>query len=134
MTRAAHADERRRLTTPLVVLALVCAFSFGAIVRIAIADVSFHTTCVGHGFVHSTSLTDGSFFARVDPGCSSTLRTCDLYTYGTFDGGQTVTGTTAYCNAWSFDFGDFTECASTAHVFDDGVFSSHVHKATNWCG
>jgi hypothetical protein len=134
MTRAAHAEEGRRLTTPLLLLVLLCAFSFGAIVRIAIADVSFHVTCVGHGFVHSTDLNDGSFFARVESGCSSTLRSCDLYTYGAFDGGQTVTGTSSVCNAWSFDFGNVTECASTAHVYDAGVFSSHIHKASNWCG
>jgi len=28
-------------------LTLICAFSFGAIVRIAVAD--YHTTCVNHG-------------------------------------------------------------------------------------
>jgi hypothetical protein len=134
MTRAAHADEGRRLTTPLLLLVVLCAFSFGAIVRIAIADVSFHTTCVGHGFVHGDELSDGSFFARVDPGCSSTFRTCDLYTYGFFDGGQAVSGTNSYCNAWSRNFGEVSECASTAHVYDAGVFASHIHKASNWCG
>jgi hypothetical protein len=132
MSPAPHASLRR-LTTPLLLLALVCSFSFGALVRIAFAD-SYHTTCVGHGFVHGSSQTDGSFFGRVEPGCDSTVRTCDLYTYGSFDGGQTVTGTTATCTAWSIDFGSFTECASTTHVASTGVFSDHVHKATNWCG
>lgn len=123
----------RRLTTPLLLLVLVCSFSFGAVVRVAFA-VSYHTTCVGHGFVHGNSLTDGSFYGRVEPGCGSTLRTCDLYTSGTFIGGQTVTGTTATCTAWSRDFGSFTECASTTHVASAGVFADHVHLATNWCG
>ncbi len=123
-----------RRTTPLLVLALICAFSFGAIVRVAVADVSYHTACVGHGFVHGGSLTDGSFFGRVEPGCGSTLRNCHLYTYGSHDGGQTVTGTSATCNAWSRTFGDFSECASTTHVDSQGVFSNHVHKASNWCG
>jgi hypothetical protein len=133
MSPAPHAPARR-LTTPLVLLALVCSFSFGAIVRIAVAD-SYHTTCVGHGFVHGNYLDDGSFFGRVEPGCGSTLRTCDLYTWGSWDGGQTVAGTTATCTAWSIDFGsNFTECASTTHVESSGVFSDHVHKASNWCG
>jgi hypothetical protein len=123
---------RRRPTIPLILLALACSFSFGAIVRVAVAD--YHTTCVGHGFVHGDSLTDGSFFGRVEPGCSSTLRNCYLYTYGSYIGGQTVTGSTATCNAWSRNFGDYTECASTTHVDSAGVFSSHVHKAANWCG
>jgi hypothetical protein len=123
----------RRLTTPLLLLVLVCAFSFGALVRVAFAD-HYHTNCVGHGFVHGDSLSDGSFFGRVEPGCGSTLRTCDLYTSGSWIGGVTVTGTTATCTAWSIDFGSYTECASTTHVASSGVFSSHVHKAHNWCG
>lgn len=133
MTRTADADERQRLTAPLL-LALVCAFSFGAIVRIALADVNYHVNCVGHGFVHSTNLNDGSFFARVESGCSSTMRSCDLYSFGRHIGGQTVIGSSAGCNAWSFDYGDYAECASTAHVYAAGVFASHVHKAVNWCG
>jgi len=124
---------QRRLTAPLLLMVLVCAFSFGAIVRVALAD-HFHTTCVPHGFVHGNSLSDESFYARVDAGCGSTLRKCELYTSGSFIGGVTVTGTTATCSAWSIDFGHFTECASTAHVRSDGVFSEHVHKASNWCG
>jgi hypothetical protein len=130
MDRAPKAT--RRPAIPLMLLALICSFSFGAIVRVAFAD--YHTTCVGHGFVHGDSLTDGSFFGRVEPGCSSTLRNCYLYTYGSYIGGQTVTGSTATCNAWSRNFGDYTECASTTHVDSEGVFSSHVHKAANWCG
>ncbi|MEA2223516.1 MAG: hypothetical protein QOH83_1892 [Solirubrobacteraceae bacterium] len=132
MIGAEHASPRR-LTTPLLLLVLLCAFSFGAIVRIAFA-VSYHTTCVGHGFVHGNSLTDGSFYGRVEPGCGSTLRTCNLYSSGSFIGGQVVTGSTATCTAWSRDFGDFTECASTTHVESSGVFSDHVHLASNWCG
>jgi len=130
----ASQDFLRRLTTPLLLLVLVCCFSFGAVVRAALAADNFHTTCVPHGFVHGNSFSDGSFFARVDPGCGSTLRRCDLYTWGSFVGGQTVTGSSATCNAWSSDFGTFTECASTAHLANSGVFSDHVHKAANWCG
>jgi hypothetical protein len=132
MSPAPHASTRR-LTAPLLLLALVCSFSFGAIVRIAVAD-HYHITCVGHGFVHGDSPGDGSFFARVDGGCGSMLRKCDLYTSGSWDGGQTVTGPSATCTAWSIEFGSFSECASTAHVESDGVFASHVHKAHNWCG
>lgn len=117
----------------LVLLTLLGAFSFGAIVTIAAAE-HWHTNCVSHGFVHGSSTTDGSFFARVDPGCGSTLRTCDLYTWGSFIGGQAVSGTTATCSAWSEYYGSYTECASTAHVYSRGVFNEHIHKAHNWCG
>jgi hypothetical protein len=128
---AANSGESR-LTRPLIVLTIVCAFCFGAIVRSAFAD--YHVTCVGHGFVNDGSTSDGSFFGRIEAGCSSTLRRCELYTNGSFDGSQTVTGTTAQCNAWSSQFGSYTECASTTHVYDQGVFSDHVHKSANWCG
>lgn len=121
-----------RLTKPLLVLALLSAFCFAAIVRVALAD--YHVACVGHGFVNGSSTSDGSFFGRIEAGCGSTLRRCELYTYGSFDGSQTVTGTTAQCNAWSWDFGNYTECASTTHVYNQGVFSNHVHKSNNWCG
>ena len=116
----------------LLIVALV-GFAWGAIVKVALAE-HYHVACVGHGFVHGDVTTDGSFFARVEAGCGSTSRTCNLYTYGSFDGGETVGGTTTTCNAWSRSFGNFTECASTAHVSSSGVFSLHVHKAHNWCG
>jgi hypothetical protein len=117
----------------IVLLALLCAFSFGAIVRVALAD-SYHTTCVGHGFVAGTSQTDGSFFARVETGCSSNYRECNIYSGGTFIGGQTTADSGTMCNSWSRSFGSFSECASSAHVSDPSAFSSHVHTAPNWCG
>jgi hypothetical protein len=123
--------ETRRLTPSLLALALVCAFSFGAIVKIAFAD-DYHVTCVGHGYVHGASQTDGSFFARVESGCGSNWRSCDIYVWGNHIGGLTVGD--AMCSAWSRDYGDYTECASTAHVEFNGQFSEHVHKASNWCG
>lgn len=114
-------------------LCVVCAFALGYVAQVAWAD-HWHTNCVTHGFVHGASNGDGSFFARVDPGCGSTGRTCSLYSSGGYVGGETVAGTTTTCNAWSRNFGNFTECASTAHVQASGIFSSHVHKAHNWCG
>lgn len=112
-------------------LLLACSFSFGAIVTVALAD-HYHTTCVPHGFVHGDSTTDGSFFARVESGCGSATRRCGLYTYGNFLGDQTVGGSST-CNAWSQNYGNYTECASTAHTLYTGAFSDHVHKAHNYC-
>ena len=68
---------------------LLSGFIWGAVVRVALAD-HYHVNCVGHGFVHGDSTSDGSFFARVEQGCGSTLRECDLYTNGNFIGGQVV--------------------------------------------
>jgi len=117
----------------VVLLLALAGFAWGAMVKVALAQ-HYHVNCVGHGLVHGSSTTDGSFFARVEAGCGSTSRRCELYTHGSFDGGETVSGTTTTCNAWSRSFGDFTECASTAHVYSAGVFADHVHLAHNWCG
>jgi hypothetical protein len=122
-----------RWTRGLILLALLGALSFGAIVKTAFA-VSYHTTCVGHGVDQGGSLTDGSFFSRVAAGCGSSNRICDLYVYGGFVGGSAVAGTTATCSAWSRNYGDYTECAGSAHVDDPGVFSRHAHNVDNWCG
>jgi hypothetical protein len=121
-----------RMHGGLVRLALLCAFSFGAIVTIARAD-SYHVTCVGHGFVEGGSQTDGSFFSRVETGCSSTYYFCAVKVSGSTVGGQEAYGTTT-CNAWSRDYGDYTECHGSADVYDQGVFSEHIHTAPNWCG
>jgi hypothetical protein len=120
-----------RLPFGLVVLALVCAFSFGAIIKVATAS-SYHVTCVAHGFVEGGSQTDGSYFARVDSGCGSTWRTCAIYSYNSYRGAQ-IAYNSGVCNAWSRDFGDYTECAGSADVYDPGVFSDHFHYAPNWC-
>jgi hypothetical protein len=128
-----HAATRSRFTRPLLLLLVLCAFSFGAIVRMAFAD-SYHVTCVGHGFDAGASQTDGSFFARVETGCGSTYRHCALYTSGNWDGEQDTYDAGTTCNAWSRSFGAYSECASSAHVSDQGVFSEHTHVAPNWCG
>lgn len=121
--RAAHAWA-------VAAVALTC---FAAIVSVARAD-HYHTTCVGHGFVHGDNLNDGSFFSRVEAGCGSTYRRCELYSYGTWRGTQVVSGSTATCNAWSNEFGSYTECAGSAHTYSAGVFADHAHRAHNWCG
>jgi hypothetical protein len=123
----------RRPPFGVFLLALLAAFSFGAIVRTAFA-VDYHTTCVGHGFVSGSDPSDGSFFSRVETGCSSTYRTCDIYTGGVWQGGQTTPNSNTTCNAWSRDFGSLSECNSTAHVYNQGVFSAHVHTPNNYCG
>jgi hypothetical protein len=125
--------QRTGLPVGVVLLALLCAVAFGAMVHVAFA-VSYHTTCVGHGFEPGGSQTDGSFFSRVDNGCSSTWRECAIYSGGSYVGSQVAADSYSVCSAWSRDFGNFTECASTAHTNNPGVFSDHVHTAPNWCG
>lgn len=112
---------------------LLCAASFGAIATLAWADTSYHTTCVGHGFLHGGAMSDGSFFSRVETGCRTTTKNCALYTGGSLDGARTLSGNIT-CNVWSQDYGSYSECASTSHTAFADVFSAHVHKANNWCG
>lgn len=119
------------MTPLLILLALSCAFSFGAIVKYAFA-VDYHVTCVGHGFVSGSNPTDGSFFSRVESGCGSANRFCYIYVSGTFVGGL-GTGALA-CNAWSRDYGNYTECHATSHTELVGQFPEHTHKPVNWCG
>ena len=117
----------------LLVLLVAVGFLWGAIVKVALAD-HYHVACVGHGFVHGESTGDGSFFARVEAGCGSSSRECRLYAWGSLVGSQTVSGSTTTCNYWSRTDGNHSECGSTAHTWSSGVFSSHVHKAHNYCG
>lgn len=117
----------QRLTFCVLVLAAVSAFRFGAIVTAAFA--AYHVTCVGHGFVHGDSLTDESFFSRVEAGCGTGTKTRDIYTYGTLRAGVVVSGSST-CNAWSNNYGSYTERVGSAHVEYVGVFSRHAHKAT----
>jgi len=126
--------RRTRPAMPLgvLLLLLVSAFSFGAITRLALAG-HYHSNCVGHGFVHGSSTSDSSFFARVEHGCGTGTKRCAIYTWGSLRGDLTVGGTST-CNLWSHSLGTLSECGSTAHVYYAGVFSDHVHKAHNWCG
>ncbi len=101
-------------------------------VHIARAD-NTHVTCVLHGFVSGGSQTDGSFFARVYPGCGSSYRQCSIYSYSTLRGYDTIYDTTSTCSSWSLSFGNYTECAGAAGTDDPGVFSSHSHAAPNQC-
>lgn len=126
-----HASPQRH-TRLLVILAFFCAFSFGALVSVALAG-HYHVNCVGHGFVHGDNTNDGSFFARVEYGCSSGNRNCSIYTYGNLQGNQVVGGSTT-CNLWSNSLGSLSECGSSAHVGYAGLFATHIHYAHNWCG
>jgi hypothetical protein len=128
------AQRHQQFSGGLVLLVLLCAFSFGAIVRYASAD-NYHVTCVGHGFVSGASQSDGSFFSRVEHGCSSTSRTCAIYTYGAWQGSQSQFDSGSDCSTWSKDLNpSLTECASAAHVSDPAAFSDHAHAAPGWCG
>jgi hypothetical protein len=116
----------------IVLLALICAFSFGAIVKVALGT-SYHTTCVGHGFVEGGSQTDGSFFSRVETGCSSYYYYCKLNVYGSGTVGALEGYGTTTCNTWSRDYGDYTECGGQSEPYNAGIFSDHTHNAPNWC-
>ena len=81
---------------------------------LAFAD-DYHTTCVGHGFVHGAQ-PDGRLVlrSRGDRAAARATRSCDLYVSGNYIGGLSVGNAT--CNAWSRDYGNYTECHATAHL------------------
>jgi hypothetical protein len=141
---AAHGPARQALRTRpaialdvpagVVLLALICAFSFGYIWKAATAD-PYHTTCVGHGIVQGASTTDGSFFSRIEAGCSAVYRYCGVgVSPSGIVGAQDAYGNTSTCNAAARDYGSFTECHGYADVYNQGIFSEHNHLAVNWCG
>jgi|SRR5215218_7407099 len=113
----------------LAIVVLLAAASFGALVHVARAADNTHVACVYHGFVAGASDTDGSFFSRISPGCSSSWRQCSIYSYSTLRGYQTVYDTTSTCSSWSRDYGDYTECASAAGVSNPAAFGDHQHGA-----
>ena len=128
-------EERppRRLHGVLLLLVLLCAFSFGAIVKASLA-LDYHTTCVGHGFVSGSDPNDGSFFSRIDAGCGSTYRQCKIYNYGTYIGAESISNDYTVCNNWSRNFGNYTECGSYAKLYFPAAFSEHNHTPNNYCG
>ncbi len=91
---------------------------------------AYHTTCVPHGFYEGGSPNDGSWFARVNAGCSSTARYCYIYANGVQQGGQGAFDLGTMCNTWSRDFsGSLNECTGAAGTNDPGVFSFHLHES-----
>jgi hypothetical protein len=119
--------KRTGLSHGVLLLALLCAVSFGAIVRVAMAGDNNHVACVEHGFYSGGSNTDGSFFSRVYPGCDSSHRYCGILNGSSVPGADETFNTTATCNAWSRTWGDYNECTAGARVEDYGVFSRHDH-------
>lgn len=89
----------------------------------------YHTNCVGHGMVHGSSTTDGSWHARVEGGCGNPgLKTCTVRAGSTPVYTSLIgTGNSATCNQWSSYC--CTEQSGTAWVAFNGVFSGHSHSA-----
>ena len=96
-------SHRTGMSRGVLLLALLCAVSFGAIVRVALAGDNDHVACVEHGFYSGDNNNDASFFARVYQGCSSTHRCCaphhrDGVGCSASSDDYNSTGT---CNTWS---------------------------------
>lgn len=124
-------SHRTGMSRGVLLLALLCAVSFGAIVRVALAGDNNHVACVEHGFYSGGSNNDGSFFSRVYQGCGSSDRYCAIVNAsGTVLGANESYNTTGTCNTWSNDFGSFYECTAGARVNNPGVFSQHDHYST----
>lgn len=91
---------------------------------------------IGEGFVHGSSTGDGSFFSVVREGVCNPLqydnggKRCQVNLYGSIISQSAAFGGSE-CNAWSGGSG--RECAGSADVDWDYVFSSHRHYAHNRC-
>lgn len=87
----------------------------------------YHTNCVGHGLVHGSSTTDGSWHARVEGGCGNPgMKTCQVRSAtSTWYTSYIGTGNPATCNQWSN--GCCNEQTGSAYVDFNAVFSAHSH-------
>lgn len=106
----------------------VLALAVGAAIFVSRADANhYHTNCVGHGFVHGSSTTDNSFFARVEGGCGNPgSKVCRLSQEGsTYRSASIGAGSNGTCNVWNNGIGG--ELSSYATVDFNGVFASHTH-------
>jgi hypothetical protein len=126
-------SHRMGLSRGVLLLALLCAASFGAIVRVAVGYDDAHVTCVEHGFYGGSATNDGSFFSRVNDGCSTPARRCAITSYGVERGYVEISGP-GLCSAWSQTWGSYTECAGGARVSDVPAFSEHTHAYSPYCG
>jgi hypothetical protein len=126
-------SHRTGMSRGVLLLALLCAVSFGAIVRVALAGDNYHVTCVEHGFYGGSDTTDGSYFARVNAGCSSTYRYCGIMAGAYEVGSDELYTSTGTCNSWSRTYGDYTECVGGANLNDPGSFSQHYHLFSGSC-
>lgn len=116
---------------------MIAAFSFAAIVKVAIAGHYHEYFNVRHGFVHGSSTTDGSFHGRTDNyggwpeynycavGDTSRGLYADEWTYGT-----------DLCNIWSGVYsGSKDEClGASANEVTGGILSYHNHYSHYYTG
>src|SRR4051794_15467633 len=117
-------SHRTGLPRGILLLAVLCAVSFGAIVRVALAGDNHHVSCVDHGFYSGASNNDSSFYARIAAGCSSSNRYCGVLDNGSQFGHEQVYDTTSICNAWSRSFSSIVnECTAGAHLIDAAAFA-----------
>lgn len=129
-----------RFTRGTVLLTLLTSFMLGGIVTVAVANHYHSTNGIGHGFVHGSSMTDGSFFARVDGGTAP--RKCQIDTLTHPQGYKTLTygDFTTTCNLWSLSiFSSATECLYRADDYAGSSsmslgFAWHVNRPDNYCG
>ena len=126
-------SHRTGLSRGVLLLALLCAASFGAIVRVAVGYDDAHVACVEHGFYGGGSSTDNSFYARIYDGCSTAYKRCAVMSFGV-ERGYVEVSNGGLCNAASVTWGSYTECAGAAKVYAPAAFSQHNHSYSPYCG
>lgn len=125
---ARSAGQSRVRHRGVVLLVLLAATAFSAIISAAVAGHWHNYACGGscsiyHGFVHGSSTTDGSYFARInDHAPDRYAYWSDCWVYGnytivSFDEGATGAG----CNAWTGSVGFYNEqsgALARVHSYD----------------
>lgn len=118
-----------------MLLALFAAFSFGAIVQVAVAKHWHFYNGVDHGIVHGQATGDGSFFGRTISNWMNQYVYCGV---GDYDRGLYASGWTygpSTCSLWSWHVTDYVnECRGLSWNAVSNFVNQHYHEAHNYDG
>lgn len=123
---------RRHTSRVLVAAALVGAFAFGAVVKLAFA-AHYHTAgyCNSpHGLVHGNDTRDGSWHGRVEINtCPNTYKYCAAGHTAYSSPWATDTSYTTTCNAHHYGSSGSSEASAYGYAYYEVVLSGHYHYA-----
>jgi hypothetical protein len=112
--------------------ALVGASTAVAVSAESVSAAHYHTTCVGHGFVHGSSTTDNAMHSRIEAGCGNwSLKRCRFYhtEQGGFSSGYSdvPVNVAQTCDHFIPSTAGYGEQSAQAHVLFDTAFTNHAH-------
>jgi hypothetical protein len=117
--------------------AFVVALCFSALVTAAVAHQHYNPEGLplGHGFVHGSSNTDGSFHSRVESGAAPRYCEIDTLNHPAPYLFESIGDFTTTCNVWSGErWQSATECIYRSETDPAQYDVKHHHRPVNYCG